>query len=302
MQDNNTFIRQSTRRDTLLIGDQVSYGYTLRKVEDGSLVVMPVVEIGGVSDSLEVTDSWRQDTIKTYTRKKQTFHDIEVKTTFTSFNEGEWEIPAQDFALVHAGGAIDTLSLDGFNVIYAEPQIDTATFKAHPIKDQITYPVTFRETLPWAGLAVAVAGIIALVVLLVKRHQKKVAEELAKEPAHIKALRKVDKFRDKSYWEAPKQKAFYSGITDALREYIDSRYGVGAMEMTTSEIVEALKRKDLDPDLRDELQVLFERADFIKFAKHTASDDENMTVVPFAVRFISTTYQQEIAEENKEAK
>ncbi|MCF0174034.1 MAG: hypothetical protein HUJ95_01720 [Bacteroidales bacterium] len=305
MQENNTFIKLTSQRDTLMIGDQVNYGYSLKKVEDGALVVMPVIEVNGISDSLEVIDAWQKDTVKTYKRKDRIFHDIDVKTRFTSFNEGEWLIPAQDFMLVHKEGGVDTLTIESFNVQYAEPQIDTATFKVHPLKEPINYPVTFKETLPWIGLTVLVAGIVALVILFIARRRKREAEELLKEPPHIKALRKVDKFRDKSYWEPSKQKAFYSGVTDALREYIDSRFGIGALEMTTSEIMAALKDENLDKDLKDELKDLFERADFIKFAKHVAADDENKTVVPFAVRFISNTYQQEVtaeAQEEKEAK
>ena len=35
-----------------------------------------------------------------------------------------------------------------------------------------------------------------------------------KEPAHITALRKMDKFRSNKYWVPEKQKQFYSGVTD----------------------------------------------------------------------------------------
>ena len=42
---------------------------------------------------------------------------------------------------------------------------------------------------------------------------------------------------------------------------------------------------------------LFERADFVKFAKFTATDEENATVLPQAVHFVTATYEQEIAGE-----
>ena len=113
------------------------------------------------------------------------------------------------------------------------------------------------------------------------------------------ALRKLDKFRGSEYWAPTRQKAFYSGVTDALREYIAARYGVGALEMTTAEIFDGLKGTDLTPELYNELKELFERADFIKFAKHTATDEENATVLPLAVRFVTTTYQAEVEQENR---
>jgi hypothetical protein len=105
-------------------------------------------------------------------------------------------------------------------------------------------------------------------------------------------------------WAPEKQKAFYSGITDTLREYIAARYRVGAMEMTTAEIFNDMKSTDAPADLLDELRELFERADFVKFAKFTASDEDNAKALPTAVRFVTSTYQAEIEgdeePENKE--
>ena len=42
-----------------------------------------------------------------------------------------------------------------------------------------------------------------------------------------------------------------------------------------------------------EAQELFETADFVKFAKHIAPDEDNAKVVPAAVRFVTSTYQVE---------
>ena len=44
----------------------------------------------------------------------------------------------------------------------------------------------------------------------------------------------------------------------------------------------------------EEMKELFERADFVKFAKFTASDDDNAKVLPIAVRFVTSTYQTEL--------
>jgi hypothetical protein len=129
---------------------------------------------------------------------------------------------------------------------------------------------------------------------------------MKKDPAHIVALRKLDRYRGNKMWAPEKQKAFYSGITDTLREYIAARYGVGAMEMTTAEIFNDMKSTDAPADLLDELRELFERADFVKFAKFTASDEDNAKALPTAVRFVASTYQAEIEgdeePENKEEK
>ncbi|MCQ2143210.1 MAG: hypothetical protein MJY56_03980, partial [Bacteroidales bacterium] len=58
---------------------------------------------------------------------------------------------------------------------------------------------------------------------------------------------------------------------------------------------------DLAEDLREALRDLFERADFVKFAKHTATREENAAVLPSAVRFVTSTYQKEVEEEAAES-
>ena len=89
-----------------------------------------------------------------------------------------------------------------------------------------------------------------------------------------------------------------SGITDALKFYMDDRFGVDAPEMTTAELFDALKSdKDITPEMYSGLKDLFERADFVKFAKHIATDEENARALPLAVSFVTTTYQADIQKE-----
>ena len=71
------------------------------------------------------------------------------------------------------------------------------------------------------------------------------------------------------------------------------------MEMTTAEIFEDLKSTDAPKEIMDEVRELFERADFVKFAKYVASDEDNAAALPIAVRFVTETYQAEI-ESDKE--
>jgi hypothetical protein len=42
------------------------------------------------------------------------------------------------------------------------------------------------------------------------------------------------------------------------------------------------------------MRELFERADFVKFAKFIATDEENASALPVAVRFVTETYQAEL--------
>ncbi|MBP5720210.1 MAG: hypothetical protein J6W82_04005, partial [Bacteroidales bacterium] len=164
---------------------------------------------------------------------------------------------------------------------------------------QILYPVTFRELLPWIGGGLLAAALIALLVWLGVRASRRRQEALKpKDPAYIVALRELDKYRSDKYWAPEKQKTFYSGITDALKFYMEDRFGVDAPEMTTAELFDALKGdKDITPEMYGSLKELFERADFVKFAKHIVSDEDNAKALPLAVSFVTTTYQADLEKE-----
>ena len=67
--------------------------------------------------------------------------------------------------------------------------------------------------------------------------------------------------------------------------------------MTTAEIFDRMQDTDAPKELVNQAEELFERADFVKFAKHVASDQENASAVPTAVRFVTGTYQAELEAE-----
>ena len=177
--------------------------------------------------------------------------------------------------------------------------VDTATFVPHDIKGQINYPVTLKEVLPYIGCGIAGLWVItAIIVVIVALSRRKKKEEERRDPPHIVALRELDKYRSDKFWAPEKQKIFYSGITGAVKDYIDRRFEIDAPEMTTAELFDALKdRSELTPELYEKLKDLFETADFVKFAKYVADDDHNKEALPLCVRFVTSTYQAEIEQE-----
>ena len=224
--------------------------------------------------------------------------DLRGRLLITSFDEGTYELPQIMVGRLSKEGVIDTLLFDPMRLKVKTMPVDTATFVPHDIKGQIKYPVTFEEVKPWLlGFWAFAVVIIVAVCLMIMHKRKDDPAYVRKDPAHIVALRELDKYRGSKLWVPEKQKMFYSGVTDALREYISSRYGISAMEMTTAEIFKNMKDTDAPAEMQKEMQELFERADFVKFAKYIASDDDNAAVLPLAVRFVTETYQAEVEEE-----
>lgn len=291
-----TFLEQLQQRDSILIADQLEYGFVLEGVEEGTeLSLQDFAEVS--NDTLTLVRNWQIDTLKDSRGKL----DIRGSIVVAAFEEGHYELPPIAVRRRLASGVVDTLLFEASSMDVKTMPVDTATFVIHDIKGQMRYPVTVKEVLPWAAGALVLAGLVALLVLLIRRRAGAADTAAVKESAYIVALKRLDKFRGDKYWAPEKQKAYYSGITDALKFYIEDRFGVDAPEMTTAELFSALKdSKDISPELYNETRQLFETADFVKFAKHAASDEDNAKALPLAVRFVTTTYQLELEEEQKD--
>ena len=288
-----TFLEPLQKRDSILVADQLHYGLKLENIEEGTLLALPQMKLEK-EIPLEILGEWQLDSVRVSRRKeKPARYDIRAYILLTAWTGGRYELPDIP-VLVGRDTLVFKAPAEPLEV--TELPVDMENFQAHDIKGQVSFPYTLKELFPWIyGIGMALMAIAALVLWLTGRTRRE-AQAHSADPPHIRALRKLDEFRGDKFWKPERQKAFYSGVTDALREYIASRYAFGAMEMTTAEIFEDLKDSDIPEELYREMKTLFETADFVKFAKFTATDEENAKVVPGAVRFVTETYQQEIAE------
>ena len=292
------FLEQLQKRDSVLIADQVRYGFRLEGVKAGSELALPDWS-RFTGDTLVLVKDWQLDTLKG--GKKAAAYDIRGYVTLAAFEEGEYVLPPVSVRVKEPGSEADTLVFDPQVLDVKTMPVDTTTFVPHDIKGQIRYPLTFKELVPWILGGLLLAALVAGAVWLIRRRRSAQAEAVSKDPAYIVALRSLERWRDEKYWAPERQKQFYSGITDTLRAYIADRFGIDAQEMTTAEIFSALKgNPELTPELYGNAKELFETADFVKFAKHVASDEDNRKAIPEAVGFVMGTYK-EVPEEGQEA-
>ena len=117
-------------------------------------------------------------------------------------------------------------------------------------------------------------------------------------PAHEKALNQINVIKQQHVENQETQKAYYTQLTNTLREYIVSRFGFNAMEMTSAEIIERLREAG-DQKMIDELKELFQTADLVKFAKYETLVNENDANLVNAINFIDQTKTDEKPTEEK---
>ena len=293
-----SYLKQLQQRDSILIADQLEYGVEINGVAAGTTLAFQDYT-RAFTDTLTLVRNWRIDTLKVTGRDADMKFNLRASVVVAPFEEGHYQLP--DIAVQRtAGSQLDTLLFDGMEFEAKTIPIDTATFQIHDIKGQIKYPLTFAEILPYI-IGIHLLALLAIVIgcLIIMSRRTRTVTEVRRDPPYIVALRDLDRLRGDKYWAPDKQKTLYSGITDTLRTYIENVFGINAEEMTTAEIFEALDGRIPD-DLFAETKELFETADFVKFAKSYATEQQNAAAVPSAVKFVTSTYQTQLEGEQKE--
>lgn len=289
-------VKSSTlSRDSILVGEQVVWSTVLTMPQQQEMAFVPYAGVVQAEQApIDVVRDFVLDTISI----KNGIKELEARLLLTSFDSGYYKLPLM-VALTPQG---DTIYLDSPFLDVTNIQIDTADFVMHPIKGQMRYPITFKELLPWIALGLVVIAAAYLLYRYIKyRRENKdfFGKPVVKDPPHIIALRALDKLRSEKLWQNGKEKLFYTGITDTLREYIEARYKVSAMEKTSGEIMQSLQDKDIEEKYYRELDELFKTADLVKFAKYIPQVHENEEAIPVAVRFVNSTFEQSLEDEKQ---
>ena len=108
-------------------------------------------------------------------------------------------------------------------------------------------------------------------------------------PPHEQAIRELDEIKQQKLWQQGRNKEYYTQVTDVIRKYIEERFGVNAMEMTSGEILEMLRAEADAKPVFDNLKQVLELSDFVKFAKLHPLPEENERSMVNAYLFVDRT-------------
>lgn len=215
--------------------------------------------------------------------------------TITSFDSGYWAIQPFQFVLDH-----DTAKPYETNALLLEVQtlpLDTAEASIKDIKTTFDEPTDWREYLPYiywgAGILAVLVLIYYLIYKLSKKKPKVIEPPKPKEPPHFVALRELEKIKEEKLWQQGKVKEYYTAVTDVLRVYIEGRYNVMAMELTSDEIMTVMKSQVIDNLSKEKLSQVLSLADFVKFAKAQPIDVEHELTMNNALDFVRGTLREE---------
>ena len=198
----------------------------------------------------------------------------------TSFDSGYYEVPPA-FAEIRSESGIKRFysGYSPLEVIRVTIAPADSAAKIFDIIKPYSAPVTVGEVLPWVLLAALVAALIWGIIRLYRKFRKNKKEPeviINPDPAHVIAFRELEKLREEQLWQRGEVKLYYSRLSEILRQYLENRYGVYSLEMTTSETLEALVKTGFKKDnLYQSLKTILNGSDLVKFAKYKPEAVEN---------------------------
>ena len=220
--------------------------------------------------------------------------------TITSFDENVYAIPALN------------VKIDGKNFHGNPLALKVLTVPVDTVHPNQFYPPKTVQDNPFLWSEWSFAFWLSLLMIIICGAMLYLRNRLKKNkpiitririirrvPAHEKALKEINDIKQHHTTSNQEtQKEYYTHLTNALREYIVSRFGFNAMEMTSSEIIENLRASG-DQKMIDELRMLFSTADLVKFAKYEIPMNENDANLVNAINFIDQTKTDEQPKEEK---
>ncbi|MGQ0829668.1 MAG: hypothetical protein ACT4ON_14870 [Bacteroidota bacterium] len=299
-------IKASAKLDSsnIKIGQQVKLELSiLYRVDNGKQVKIQWPEIADtIRKEIEVISQSKVDTIIPDSADLLQF--LQKKTLLlTSFDSGYWAITPFQF------------TINDSNKILTEPlllEVNTVTVDTTvAIKD---IKGIYQETYTWLDWlkdnpyivygALAAILLIILMIILIRHAQKSkplpFVKETPKIPAHIIAFEKLEKLKNEKLWQEGKIKQYYSTLTDILREYIENRFKIQALEQTTDEILYGFRNVAIDEESKNKLKQVLILADLVKFAKEQPLANENELSMANSYDFVNGTKREEEEEISKQ--
>ena len=268
---------------TLLMGKTTTLHLEITQDKDAR-GFFPGEQLDTLNAMVEIAGRPAADTIDLDNNRIQINRDLIIQ----SFDSGMWIIKPIPYVVNGDTAFCNQLTLKVLPVDVSQMK-DINDIK--PVED---VPFILLDWLPdywWAwllGLLLIGAGIWAY-----RKYYKKGINPLKPNkkrlPPYEEAMINLQNLKAAQLWQQGQEKEYFTGLTDILRVYIDRRFHINAVEMTSSQIIDTLKKNDETKAVNEQLEMILEIADIVKFANARPLADDNEVAYQRAVNFVEAT-------------
>lgn len=289
---------------TLLMGDRTHVRVNIEMPEastrDARIVDFPIIPAGSDYIPWNGVDLIAVDSVSTIedgTRR------IAYDFTVQAFDPGTVTIPP--FAVLGDAGA-DTAFSNVLTIKVNPVDVDSLE-TINPMESIVSPNTKWYDYIPnwllWVLLALVIiaAGVMAVVFVMSRKKQAEIIRQ-APIPPYDLAMSRLHTLRSRNLAESGHEKEYYTELVDILRQYLDGRFDINAMEMTSTQIVRALRSNPLTRMSADQIKAVLAIADFVKFAKVRPLPDDNVKAYTRAIDFVEQTKPEPEPEPEAEGK
>ncbi len=279
--------RATLDSSTITIGDQVQL--TLSAFNSGKAhLFFPTSEELSRNNIQVITQ--RYDTTFDASGKILSYNQ---KTILTSFDEGIDTLSDLFIRYQYPNDSVMEYKMETLFLQVLGVDVDT-TLAIKDIAGIVKVPYTFRDFLPWILLALGIVLLAFLGYYFYKRiKNKKPLIPITKVPELLpeeKALQSLEALRILGLWKKGQIKEYHTQLTDIIRTYLESQFGIFAVEMTSDQILEAYAAiRNMPQDSFAKLRQILQIADMVKFAKSEPLPNEHDMSMSNAVAFVEET-------------
>lgn len=167
--------------------------------------------------------------------------------------------------------------------------VDTTDVTIKDIAEIIKEPVTFREILPWIAIALFAAGLIYVLISVLRKKPIITVPQAKAIPPHETALSELTRLKERQLWQNGMAKRYHTELTDIVRNYIEQVCGIRVTDMTTDQTIEAIQERfPQNKEIQEILQRILTTADLVKFAKSEPLPHEHELSMSQAVTLVNT--------------
>ena len=278
----------------MLIGDQLKLHLFANHAPGLSIGKVDLSPFEG-EEEIEVVNEGKWDTLQTNGTVV-----LQKDVTFTIFDSGFYWLPQLPISYMENGvtkvATTERIPMRVGTVSLAD------TLQLAPIKDIIREEANWQDYFPFL-LAIGLLGLVVAAVYVNKKRKENAVAPPAPEivlPAHEIAFSALKDLKAQQLWQKGEIKNYQSRLTYIIREYLENRYDIPALESTTDEIQRSLKKVDFNTSWKDKLSNILQVADLVKFAKAKPPADFHDQVWQEANDFVLATKAKIIIEEDVE--
>lgn len=269
----------------ILIGDVFNYEVVIRHSEDVTIIPPSLAENLGMFE------------IRDYVVNPPMSEDGEIvertRYLLSTFETGKYEIPPLEIGYkVGADTTVQFIKTKPLLINVASLNPDESG-DIRDIKPPKVPPRDYARLFVLIALAIVAVAVAIFILYYFKRRKEGKAlipkRQKPPRPAHEVALEALENLVNSELLQTGQVKQYYIELSEIIRTYVEERFYIPALEMTTDQLLSEVERQNMEPDHQALLREFLAACDLVKFAKYVPSKAENEKTTKQAFDFVEET-------------